>query len=231
MGDGTENKKGLPLATEAESPPTVAQLARHLRAWGIFLAAVLMGALLQPRIGRVVSSILPPPKGPYTGDAILYWTSPMDRSFRADKPGQDAMGMALIPVYANAEKEPEPLRIDPVLREHEFTTTVVEQGPWIRTVHAVGTVTEAESLVGEVTLKMDAWVEKLFVDYEGQPVRKGDPLFAVYSPELVLAQDEFLSSQRALKETTARSSDLFRQEAQANLDAVREKLLYLDVTR
>ncbi len=219
------------IEEEVGSPPTMAQLARHLRAWGIFLVALLVGAILQPQLGGLLKSLLPSAATPSVmGGEILYWTSPMDRSFRADKPGQDAMGMKLIPVYAGAEKEPEPLRIDPVLQEHEFTTAIVEQGPWVRTVHGVGTVTVAEPLVGEVTLKMDAWVEKLFVDYEGQPVRKGDPLFAVYSPELVLAQDEFLSSQRALEETTARSSDQFRQEAQGNLDAVREKLLYLDVT-
>ena len=209
------------------SPPTAAQLVKHLRAWGIFLAALLVGALFQPQIGRLVNSIFPPS----AEREILYWTSPMDRSFRSDKPGQDAMGMALVPVYAGAEKEPEPLLIDPVFRQREFITSVVEQGPWVRTVRAIGTVIEAEPLVGEVTLKMDAWVEKLYVDYEGQPVRKGDRLLDVYAPELVTAQDEFLFSLQALEKTAARSSDAARQDAQSILDAAGEKFLYLDVTQ
>jgi len=89
-----------PLEGAAGSPPTAAQLVKHLRAWGVFLAAMLVGALFQPQIGRVVKSIFPPS----TEGEILYWTSPMDRSFRSDKPGQDAMGMTLIPVYAGGGK-------------------------------------------------------------------------------------------------------------------------------
>jgi len=223
---GRAGQTDHPAQGSAESPPTTAELARHVRAWGVFLVAVLIGALFQPQIGRMVRSIFPPS----TTGKVLYWTSPMDRSFRSDKPGRDAMGMRLVPVYAGAEQGPEPLRIDPVLRGREFTTTLVRRGPWLRTVRAIGTVTEAEPLVGEVTLKMDAWVEKLFVDYEGQPVHKGDRLLEVYSPELVLSQEELLSSQKALDETTPRSSAVVRREARSNLEAVREKLLKLDVT-
>ncbi|MEP7227155.1 MAG: efflux RND transporter periplasmic adaptor subunit [Gemmatimonadales bacterium] len=61
---------------------------------------------------------------------------------------------------------------------------------------AVGTLTYAEPRREYVNARVMGWVEKLYADYEGKPVRKGDALVALYAPELLSAQEEYLSAKR-----------------------------------
>ena len=61
---------------------------------------------------------------------------------------------------------------------------------------AVGTLTYAEPRREYVNARVMGWVEELYADYQGKPVRKGEPLLALYSPELVSAQEEYLSAKR-----------------------------------
>lgn len=61
---------------------------------------------------------------------------------------------------------------------------------------AVGTLTYAEPRRKYVSARVMGWVEKLYADYAGKPVRKGDALLALYAPELVSAQEEYLSARR-----------------------------------
>jgi membrane fusion protein, copper/silver efflux system len=60
----------------------------------------------------------------------------------------------------------------------------------------VGTLTYAEPRRQYVSARVMGWVDQLYADYMGKPVRKGDPLLALYSPELVSAQEEYLSARR-----------------------------------
>ena len=55
---------------------------------------------------------------------------------------------------------------------------------------AVGSVVPDEARVRHVTSKVDGWVEKLYVNTDGQPVRAGEPLFELFSPELLASQQE-----------------------------------------
>jgi membrane fusion protein, copper/silver efflux system len=61
---------------------------------------------------------------------------------------------------------------------------------------AVGTLTYAEPRREYVNARVMGWIEKLYADYQGKPVRKGEPLVALYAPELVSAQEEYLSAKR-----------------------------------
>jgi membrane fusion protein, copper/silver efflux system len=60
----------------------------------------------------------------------------------------------------------------------------------------VGTLAYAEPRRAYVNARVMGWVERLYADYMGKPVRKGDPLLALYAPELVSAQEEYLSARR-----------------------------------
>jgi Cu(I)/Ag(I) efflux system membrane fusion protein len=60
----------------------------------------------------------------------------------------------------------------------------------------VGTLTYAEPRLEYVNARVMGWVEKLYADYQGKRVRKGEPLLALYAPELVSAQEEYLSAKR-----------------------------------
>jgi Cu(I)/Ag(I) efflux system membrane fusion protein len=61
---------------------------------------------------------------------------------------------------------------------------------------AVGTLTYAETRREYVNARVMGWVEKLYADYEGKRVRKGEPLLALYAPELLSAQEEYLSAKQ-----------------------------------
>jgi membrane fusion protein, copper/silver efflux system len=68
--------------------------------------------------------------------------------------------------------------------------------PLGRETRVVGTLAYAEPRRAYVNARVMGWVERLYADYMGKPVRKGDPLLALYSPELVSAQEEYLSARR-----------------------------------
>jgi Cu(I)/Ag(I) efflux system membrane fusion protein len=68
--------------------------------------------------------------------------------------------------------------------------------PLGRDTRVVGTLTYAEPRRAYVNARVMGWVERLYADYQGKPVRKGEPLLALYSPELVSAQEEYLSARR-----------------------------------
>jgi Cu(I)/Ag(I) efflux system membrane fusion protein len=63
-------------------------------------------------------------------------------------------------------------------------------------VRTVGIVTFDETRIAQVAPKFGGFVERLHVDFTGQPVRRGQPLLEIYSPELVAAQEEFLVARR-----------------------------------
>ncbi|MEO8090995.1 MAG: efflux RND transporter periplasmic adaptor subunit [Gemmatimonadales bacterium] len=68
--------------------------------------------------------------------------------------------------------------------------------PLGRETRVVGTLGYAEPRRQYVNARVMGWVDRLYADYMGKPVRKGDPLLALYSPELVSAQEEYLSARR-----------------------------------
>ncbi|MCH8276801.1 MAG: efflux RND transporter periplasmic adaptor subunit [Bacteroidetes bacterium] len=137
---------------------------------------------------------------------VLYWRAPMDPNFTSDKPGKSPMGMDLIPVYE--DESAGTVRIDAATVQNiGVKTTVVERRPLSRTIRTVGRVDYDETRITDVNTKMSGWVEKLFVNYTGQRVKKGQPLLEIYSPELVSAQEEYLialNSQQGLLRSTKR---------------------------
>jgi Cu(I)/Ag(I) efflux system membrane fusion protein len=97
----------------------------------------------------------------------------------------------------------------------------VRSQPIHKLIKAVGRVDYAEPNISIVNLKFDGWIEKLFVNSTGRAVRKGEPLFDIYSPELVSAQQEYLIALKA-GPTLGESSSL--------LKSAREKLRLWDIT-
>jgi Cu(I)/Ag(I) efflux system membrane fusion protein len=91
---------------------------------------------------------------------------------------------------------------------------------------ALGRVAVDETRVRKVTVKVEGFVEKLFVDFVGKPVAKGQPLFSLYSPEFVSAQREYLL---ALKTQKALSGGALQQSGGDLLEAAKRRLLLWDV--
>jgi Cu(I)/Ag(I) efflux system membrane fusion protein/cobalt-zinc-cadmium efflux system membrane fusion protein len=128
---------------------------------------------------------------------ILYWRAPMNPTEIYDKPGKSAMGMDLVPVYEDEVVGGVEVRVDPVTQQNMgIRTAVVEKGPLVRTIRTYGHVTYDETRTAQISPKFNGWIEKLYVDFTGQSVKKGDRLFEIYSPDLVAAQEEYLGAYR-----------------------------------
>jgi RND family efflux transporter MFP subunit len=108
------------------------------------------------------------------------------------------------------------------------TYATVRREPLSRTVRTVGTIEAAEPRISDVTPKFEGFVERLYVDATGAPVRRGQPLLALYAPMLVAAQEELLTARRLVADVTATGGDPAR--AQALLDAARRRLAYWDIS-
>ncbi|MEO5378991.1 MAG: efflux RND transporter periplasmic adaptor subunit [Magnetococcus sp. DMHC-6] len=130
---------------------------------------------------------------------ILYYRNPMGLADTSPTPKKDSMGMDYVPVYDDeVSGDPETVRInlDKVQKMGVKTETAILR-PLSRTIRAVGTVQIDESKLFIVTLKYEGWIEKLHVNTTGQTVHKGDSLMDIYSPTLVLAQQEYLATLKA----------------------------------
>ena len=121
---------------------------------------------------------------------ILYYRNPMGLPDTSPVPKKDWMGMDYIPVYE--DEEPDDGKTVKVsldkLQRSGVRTEVVEVRTVVLPVRAVGTVMHDESRLTVVALRSDGYIEELFVSKTGQHVHAGDPLFRVYSPDIVSAQ-------------------------------------------
>ncbi|MED5523711.1 MAG: efflux RND transporter periplasmic adaptor subunit [Pseudomonadota bacterium] len=125
----------------------------------------------------------------------LYWVAPMDPNYKRDKPGKSPMGMDLIPVYQEdaGEDEAGTVKISPeVVNNLGVRTATVGVGSLDLDVKTVGYVQYDENRLVHISPRVEGWIEKLHVKAAGDPVRQGEPLYALYSPTLVNAQEELL---------------------------------------
>ncbi|MBT3256919.1 MAG: efflux RND transporter periplasmic adaptor subunit [Deltaproteobacteria bacterium] len=156
-------------------------------------------------------------------EKILYWRAPMNPTEIYDKPGKSAMGMDLVPVYEDDMTDPEAVKIDPVTQQNMgIRLAKATKGPLIHTLRTYGHITPDETLTAQVNLKTSGWIEKLHVDFTGKYVKKGEPLFDMYSPELVAAQEEYLVAFR----TVGQSRSVGRKSL---LGSSRNRLRFFDV--
>jgi len=126
----------------------------------------------------------------------LYWVSPMDASFRSDKPGKSPMGMDLVPVYedsGSADDSPGTVRVAPnIVNNLGVRTDEAIRGQLPSNIITVGYVQYNEDELYHMHPRVEGWIEKLYVKSEGDPVEKGKPVYTLYSPTLVNAQEELL---------------------------------------
>lgn len=171
---------------------------------------------------------------PKTGKKIKYWVAPMDPTYIRNEPGKSPMGMDLVPVYEEEGDEKEPastIRIDPVTMQNMGVRFVrVKRKPLVRTIRTFGTITYDERKIYTVNTKFSGWIEKLHVNFVGEKVRKGQPLFDIYSPELVTAQEEFLLAIRQCAGLCESPYPSIREGATRLIEAARTRLRYWDLT-
>jgi Cu(I)/Ag(I) efflux system membrane fusion protein len=158
---------------------------------------------------------------------ILYWVDPMHPAYTSPKPGiAPDCGMKLVPVYA--EESAPPTSAVSGYANVKLTsdrkqligvqTGMTEMRSLGRSVRTVGRVAVDETRLYKISTKFDGYIEKLYVNVTGQQIRKGQPLFSVYSPDLLSTQQEYLLAMRAAT------------QAPSLLAAARQRLLLWDVT-
>lgn len=110
----------------------------------------------------------------------------------ATAPAATAPPPGRVPVYVSSDKQ----------QLIGMRTTLVQTQELVRTVRATGVIEHDESGYARIAPRFGGWVSKLHVSRTGQEVRKGEPLFTVYSPDLLAAGNEYLLAWRAFKDAS-----------------------------
>ena len=114
-------------------------------------------------------------------------------------------------------------------------TVKVYLKPIQKVIRNVGRIEADERKLATINTKIEGWIEKLYVDYTGRYVKKGEPLVEIYSPELLATQQEFLSILKWAKQPDDNKKDdklslMLTKDATASLDAARQRLRLWDIS-
>ncbi|MFA6472082.1 MAG: efflux RND transporter periplasmic adaptor subunit [Candidatus Latescibacterota bacterium] len=163
---------------------------------------------------------------------VLFYKDPMHPWYTSDKPGKAPdCGMDLVPVYEGEEGTARGVKIDPtVVQNIGVKIEEVTKRNLSRTVRAPGKISPDETRYSVVNSKVSGWVEKLYVDYTGMMVDKGQPLLEIYSPELVATQQEYLQALSYRKKLEGNGQTDALLGADQLIESAGSRLRYLDIT-
>jgi RND family efflux transporter MFP subunit len=166
---------------------------------------------------------------------VLYWYDPMHPQYKADKPGKAPdCGMDLVPKYAD-ESGMNPAAGSVTIPADKQQLIGVRTGPverqsLVREVHTTGQVVTDETTIAHVHVKVTGFVEKVYADFIGQQIKKGQPLFTLYSPDLLSAEEEYLIAKRGEKYLGGSQFTEVAQGSQSLLRSARERLKLWDIS-
>ncbi len=149
---------------------------------------------------------------------IVYWRAPNDPEEIYNEPGKSKAGADLSPVYEDELIAGVEIKIDPVTRQNMgLRIAKVETGPLVYTIRTYGHITYDETRTVQISPKFSGWFEKLYADFTGRAVKKGEPLFEVYSSELMAAQEEYLAAYRTYRRNGRDTKNDFLESARRRL--------------
>ena len=168
---------------------------------------------------------------------VLYYRNPMNPTVTSPVPMKDEMGMDYVPVYAEeaaplaggvtgmatVEITSEGIHLSGVQTEPAVFERVA------RSVRTVGTVAADETRIRHVHTKTAGWVERLFVNFTGQLVRRGQPILSIYSQELLASQQEFLRARETASRFAASELQEVRRGGEELLQSAEQRLRLFDV--
>ena len=108
-------------------------------------------------------------------------------------------------------------------------TVLVNVVPLTKEIRAVGKVAFDETKITHIHTKVTGYIEEVFVDFMGQVVKRGDPLFTIYSPDLVSTQEEYLLALRSRNTLKNSSFEWVSTGSQNLLEAARQRLRLWDI--
>jgi len=160
------------------------------------------------------------------------WQCPMHPSIVEDHPGDcPVCGMKLVKV-AGTGPLPEGLAgvtIDPARQQLIGMKIVhVERGPVGGSWRTNGRIAVDETRIHHVNVKFNGFMDRVYADFIGKPVRRGEPIFSIYSPELLAAQEEYLLALRT-RRTLGGPAGAMSADGESLVKASRRKLELWDV--
>jgi RND family efflux transporter MFP subunit len=168
---------------------------------------------------------------------------PMHPHYRSDKPGDCPIcGMKLVPDDTGAVAQADSESVSPAMpvgtvhidpRKQQLIGVKIGEATSATGVHtfrAVGTVAMDETRVAKVQTRIDGWIEQVYVDFTGKLVEKGQPLLALYSPEMLATQQEYLLAIRSREVMRASPLAGTRQQSESLIGAARKRLELWDLS-
>lgn len=155
------------------------------------------------------------------------WTCSMHPQIQLPKPGKCPICfMDLIPLDSGSDEDGErELSVSPYAAKlMELETTAVSRQFMAAVIRMVGKVDYDETRVSYISAWVPGRLDRLFVDYTGIPVKQGEHLAELYSPELLTAQEELIQAVETLRKLKDSQSSLLVDTAEQTIVAVREKL-------
>ena len=155
------------------------------------------------------------------GKTIRSWTCVMHPTVKMSEPGNcPVCKMDLIPIYEGSglelteqQKALIPVRTEPIaFREVS------------REIRTVGVLEYNETRMAYASTRISGWIEDLHIDFTGIKVRKGDELLSIYSPELVTAQEEYLTALKSIEELQNTEYAELRRSVEQTVTAAKSKL-------
>lgn len=194
----------------------------------IILAAFLLGYLVRgtgskTEKGHVSES---------ARDAQQIWTCSMHPHIRQPKPGKCPICfMDLVPVDTSGGAGPREISFsEDALKLMEIQTSPVERKFVDAQIRMVGKIDYDETRLKHITAWVGGRIDRLYVDFTGTQVIKGDHMVYLYSPDLISAQAEFLQAVKSVQNIKAGGSELIKRSIRATLEAASEKLKLLGLT-
>jgi RND family efflux transporter MFP subunit len=167
---------------------------------------------------------------------VLYWYDPMHPAYRSDKPGiAPDCGMTLVPKYADDQAMAR-MAVGTVTISPEkqvlagVRTAVVERKPLVRDIRTTAQIVADETRIAHVHVKVAGYIDKVYVDFVGQLVKKGQPLFTLYSPDLVSTQEEYLIAKRGNATLANAPFQEISEGSQSLLQSAKQRLKLWDIS-
>jgi hypothetical protein len=168
---------------------------------------------------------------------IRYWTCGMHPSVRMDKPGKCPIcAMDLVPVYekgAGVKEEGAVATVELGERARKLAqvkTDVVSFRSLTKDIYTVGFIEYDERLKSMVSAWIPGRIDKLFIDFTGTQVVKGESMVWIYSPDLISTQEEYLLALETLEKVKESTFDEVKNGAKSLIEASKRRLLWWGVT-
>jgi Cu(I)/Ag(I) efflux system membrane fusion protein len=227
-----EPRREAGQGTTSGPPPRTLGKRRLAAVLAGVLGLLLVGALLGSPIRAGLHDVWTAMTGEHQGEgsgSTHYYTCGMHPWVIQPKPGNCPIcGMKLVPL--DPAKFSGEVTISPEVAQNiGVRVEKVTEGSESGSIRTVGTVTYDERRLVDVNLKVSGWIEKLYLSYQGAPVKRGQKLFELYSPDLYAAEEEYLLARRASRRPG--STEGKGEVGGGLLESARTKLALFDISK